>query len=347
MRKVLILGGCGFIGSHLCDELIAHGYQVRVLDDLDPQVHGDSHWIPDYMNPKAEIVIGDAGSPRQVKDVLGDVDAVVHLAARVGVAQSAYEMSSYIYCNTLGTAVLLETIKRWGSVKRLIVASSMSVYGEGQVSYDSGSPMEGQPVPTAETKPPDLQSIYALTKYDQERMCLLFGRAYNVPTIALRLFNVYGTRQSLSNPYTGAIAIFASRLMNGKPPIIYEDGQQRRDFVHVSDVVRGIRLALESDVKDEAINIGSGSSHTILELAEILATEMGKAVKPEITGQKRVGDIRHCFADISKARRLLGYEPQMSLQDGMAELIDWLDTQTAIDRVEEHRAELVEKGLLV
>lgn len=346
MRKVLITGGAGFIGSHLCDELIAHDYSVRVLDDLDPQVHGSSPKIPDYMNPEVEFVIGDIGNVHQVKDALEDIDMVVHLAARVGVAQSAYEMPSYVYTNSFGTATFLDVMKRYSNVNRLIVASSMSVYGEGQVSYDSGSPMEGQPVPTAETKPPDLQSIYALTKYDQERMCLLFGKAYNVPTIALRLFNVYGTRQSLSNPYTGAIAIFASRLMNGKPPIIYEDGQQRRDFVHVSDVVRAIRLALESDVRDEAINIGSGNSYTILHLAQCLCAALSKELVPEITEQKRVGDIRHCFADISKARRLLGYEPQMSLDDGINELIDWLKTETAIDRVEEHRAELVEKGLL-
>lgn len=342
LKRILITGGAGFIGSHLCDELIAHGYSVRVLDNLDPQVHGSSLDPPSYLNSAVEFRHGDICDGDDIENALDDVDAVIHLAARVGVGQSTYEIWDYVGSNSLGTANLLETMTRLRGfrVTKLIVASSMSIYGEGDYGPD------GQPIPTKESSPPDLQSVYALTKYDQERMCLLFGKAYNVPTVALRFFNVYGTRQSLSNPYTGAIAIFASRLLNGKPPIIYEDGMQRRDFVHVSDVVRGIRLALESDVKDEVINIGSGESHTILSLATLLINALASSVFPEVTGQKRVGDIRHCFADISKAQQLLGYEPQKSIQDGIQELVYWLKTQTAIDRVEEHRAELVEKGLL-
>lgn len=347
--RICITGICGFIGSHLADELVAHGYQVRGLDNLDPQVHGDSGDPPDYLNPAVEFIQGDVCDFNAVKLALvGGVDAVVHLAAKVGVAQSAYEMSRYVFTNTYGTSVLLQSMMGL-PIRKLIVASSMSIYGEGAqgVDYVRDLKVSDGPEPTDEEHPVDLQSIYALTKYDQERMCLLFGKAFKIPTIALRFFNVYGTRQSLNNPYTGAMAIFASRLLNGKPPIIYEDGQQRRDFVHVSDVVRGIRLALESDVADEAINIGSGRDLTILELAEGLITALDSDIKPEITGQHRVGDIRHCFADITKARELLDYEPQMLFATGVGEYVEWLRSQTAIDRVEEHRDELVEKGLLV
>lgn len=341
MRKVLITGHCGFIGSHLCDELVSHGYEVVGIDSLEPQVHGKERYSPSYLNPavKSFLYIG-LYAPQEIADALEGVDAVVHLAAKVGVAQSAYEIFEYVKANVLCTAFLLEQLMAQ-PIKKLIVASSMSIYGEG----DYGP--TGEPIPTKESSPPDLQSIYALTKYDQERMCLLFGKAYNVPTVALRFFNVYGARQSLNNPYTGAIAIFASRLLNDKPPIIYEDGMQRRDFVHVSDVVRAIRLALELDVKDEAINIGSGESYTILKLAQSLCIRLSETIVPEVTGQKRIGDIRHCFADITKARQILGYEPQVGIDTGIDELIYWLKTQTAVDRVDEHRAELVEKGLLV
>lgn len=339
MRKVLVTGGAGFIGSHLCDELIAHGYSVKVLDGLSVQVHSGSA-RPEYLHPDVELISEFTMDEGATRSALEGVDAVIHLGAVVGVAQSMYDIADYIYFNSYGTAVLLELMMEY-PIKKLVVGSSMSIYGEG----DYGP--SGEPIPTKESSPPDLQSIYALTKYDQERMCLLFGKAYNVPTVALRFFNCFGSRQSLNNPYTGAIAIFASRLLNGKPPIIYEDGMQRRDFVHVSDVVRGIRLALESDVKDEAINIGSGQYSTILGVAEVLAAMVDVDIEPEVTGQKRVGDIRHCYADITKARELLNYEPKVWLRDGIRELVDWLKTQTAVDRVDEHRSELMEKGLLV
>jgi len=351
-KRVLVTGGAGFVGSHLCDHLIDHGYEVSVLDILDPQVHGDSGDPPAYLNSKVSFIQASVNDIRgRIIEKSLDVDAVIHLAAKVGVGQSMYQISDYIWNNTYGTAMLLESLQKF-PVKKLIVASSMSVYGEGvessvPISIDNGEVLEEiRPIATDEHKRPDLQSVYALTKYDQERLCLLFGRAYHVPTIALRFFNVYGTRQSLSNPYTGVMAIFASRLLNNKPPIVFEDGQQRRDFVHVSDVVEGIRLALESNIEDEVINIGSGKSESIRGLANQLASAMNKNILPLVTGQHRVGDIRHCFADISKARRLLKYEPQMSLDDGIAELVEWLKTQTAVDRLEEHQAELVEKGLL-
>jgi len=283
---------------------------------------------------------------------------VIHLAARVGVGQSMYEMAEYTSANSVGTAVLLEALAE-RPVRKLVVASSMSIYGEGL--YRGGDPGERtreqlerrewdflgfEPLPTPETKRPALSSIYALTKYDQERSCLVAGAAYGVPAVALRLFNVYGPGQALSNPYTGVLAIFASRLLNGRAPRIFEDGGQRRDFVSVHDVARAFRLALEGDGADgRAVNVGSGASVTVNELAELLARTLGKDVAPEVTGEFRVGDIRHCFADVSLAREALGFEAQVRLEDGIAELAEWLAGQTAVDRVDEATAELSRRGL--
>jgi dTDP-L-rhamnose 4-epimerase len=322
---------------------------VRVLDSLVPQVHEGSG--------SADIV-GDVRDRDAVTRALDGVDAVVHLAARVGVGQSMYEMAEYTSANSLGTAVLLEALAE-NPVRKLVVASSMSIYGEGL--YRGGEPGERdrtmlerrewdfpglEPMPTPETKTPALSSIYALTKYDQERACLVAGAAYGIPTVALRLFNVYGPGQALSNPYTGVLAIFAARLLNDRAPRIFEDGEQRRDFVSVHDVARAFALALERDGADGlAVNVGSGESVTVNSLAESLARTLGKDVAPEVTGEFRVGDIRHCFADIALARETLGYEPQVALGDGIAELAEWLAGQTAVDRVDEAAAELAKRGL--
>src|SRR3954470_19485308 len=268
MQKVLITGGAGFIGSHLSDELLAHGYQVRVLDTLDPQVHGEQRRRPEYLATEVELVVGDVCDRAKVDEALRGVDAVYHFAAAVGVGQSMYEIAHYTRVNNLGTTVLLEALLKQ-PVERLVVASSMSLYGEGLYRGVSGLPRtvgertleqlkagqweflgeDGkalQPLPTPETKQPALASVYALSKYDQERLCLMLGRAYNIPTVALRFFNAYGTRQAVSNPYTGVLAIFASRLLNGHSPVVFEDGLQKRDFVNVRDVVRACMLALES-----------------------------------------------------------------------------------------------------
>jgi dTDP-L-rhamnose 4-epimerase len=369
-RRVLITGGAGFIGSHLADELLARGHHVRVLDALVSQVHGSERRRPLYLAPDVELIEGDVRDRAIVKRALSSVDAVYHFAARVGVGQSMYEVVEYTSVNSVGTAVLLEAlIER--PVQRLIVASSMSVYGEGlyrdehnrvhdrvqrsadqlaQGRWDPRTPDGRQlaPVPTPETKPPVLSSIYALSKYDQERMCLLVGAAYKIPTVALRFFNVYGPRQALSNPYTGVLAIFASRFLNGRAPLIFEDGHQQRDFVHVRDVASACRLALEVDgAAGQVINIGSGRAITIREIAERMAHVLGRELPPQLTGQYRVGDIRHCTADITLARQLLGYEPRVELDAGLHELAGWLATQSAIDRVETMRSELAARGLAV
>ncbi|TFZ06227.1 NAD-dependent epimerase/dehydratase family protein [Ramlibacter henchirensis] len=371
MRHVLITGGAGFIGSHLADELLRHGYKVRVLDCLVEQVHGPDGKRPAYLDPQVELVVGDVCDREAVDRALQGVDAVFHFAAAVGVGQSMYEIAHYTRVNNLGTAVLLEALIA-RPVQRLVVASSMSLYGEGlyrdvagrtretgertleqlkaadwELKDEQGKALE--PVPTPETKSPTLASVYALSKYDQERMCMLAGRAYNFATVALRFFNAYGPRQALSNPYTGVLAIFASRLLNDSAPKIFEDGLQQRDFVSVYDIARGCRLALETpQAAGEVFNLGSGRPQTVRAIAQRLARVMGKEeIEPEIVGKYRVGDIRHCFADIGKARQVLGYEPQVTLDDGMGELAAWLEGQAAVDKVSQASAELAARGLTV
>jgi len=370
-KRVLITGGAGFIGSHLCDELLEHGYRVRALDNLSPQVHGPNGKRPEYLSRDVELIVGDVRDKHEVRRALAGVDAVYHFAAAVGVGQSMYEIVNYTSLNNLGTAVLLEALVEH-PVERLLVASSMSIYGEGLYQDPDGGISTGMdrtaeqlrnhewevhnnraqrltPIPTPETKQPTLASIYALNKYDQERMCLMIGRAYSIPAVALRFFNVYGPRQALSNPYTGVLAIFASRLMNDKPPLIFEDGLQQRDFVSVHDIATACRLALEvPDAAGRVFNVGSGRAYTVLEIARKIARVLGKEdIEPEISGKYRVGDIRHCFSDIRLARRLLGYEPRVEFEEGLSELAEWLEGQEASDHVSQARSELEKRGLAI
>jgi dTDP-L-rhamnose 4-epimerase len=366
MRSVLVTGGCGFIGRYLVRELLEEGYRVRILDSLVEQVHGDT---PPAEITGAELRRADIRDAEAVRQALNDIDGVFHLAAEVGVGQSMYEISRYVGVNDLGTAVLLEEMAK-APPQRLVVASSMSVYGEGLYLSPSGGRLgdvrrrpdrlkeghwdpevDGQPltpVPTDELKPVDLASIYALTKYAQERQALIFGEAYGVEAVALRLFNVFGPGQALSNPYTGVLANFASRLMNGEPPLIFEDGRQQRDFVHVKDVARAFRLAMEkSGIAGQVINIGSGHAYPIAEVARLLADAMDvPEIQPQILGKARAGDIRNCFADISKARELLGFSPRFRLENTLIEMADWVRGATAIDRSAEMRRQLEARGLV-
>lgn len=362
METILVTGGSGFIGSYLCDLLLERGYSVRVLDSLVEQVHGSAE-RPDHLSDDVELIVGDVRERGIVREALEGVDAVFHFAARVGVGQSMYEIDEYVSANSHGTAVLVEAMLD-KPVGKLLVASSMSIYGEGlyhpvPAAKRRREDLEAQrweprgeagehltPLATPEVKPCDNSSVYALTKYDQERLCLVYGEAYGVPAVALRFFNVYGPRQALSNPYTGVLAIFASRLLNGKPPLVYEDGGQRRDFVNVRDVARACVLALENFSADgQTINVGSGQSFTVNEIARNLGETLGAEFEPEVTGKFRAGDIRHCFADISRARELLNYEPQVALKDGLVELAAWLETQSADDHFEAATHELVVRGL--
>lgn len=370
----LITGGAGFIGSHLADRLLARGHRVRVLDSLIEQVHGESRARPAYLSPRVELCVGDVRNASDVATALGGVDHVFHLAALVGVGQSMYEAAEYVDVNVRGTAVLMEQIVKRGAVRRLVVASSMSIYGEGEYVNAHGERTavsgraldrlrEGRweledaqgraltPVPTREGKPPVLESVYALTKFDQERLALIMGRAYGIPTVALRLFNVYGPRQALSNPYTGVLAIFAARLLNGRPPMLFEDGQQRRDFVSVYDVAAAFALAMErEDAVGRVFNVASGESRRIIDVAADMSAALGREIRPDVTGKCRAGDIRHCFADIALARDQLGYEPQVSFERGIRELAEYLEAQSAKgtvarDRVHEARRELEARGL--
>ncbi len=367
-KHVLITGGAGFIGSHVADRLLVKGYRVRVLDNLSPQVHGPEQKRPDYLAPEVELQVGDVCDRDAVARALGGVDGVFHFAAKVGVGQSMYQVADYLDTNVTGTGVLMEALMKH-PVERLVVASSMSIYGEGRYRTGDGRIVEAsrsddqlrrgdwevygpdgdeplEPVPTTEDKSPSIASVYAMSKLDQEQMCLMLGRAYGIPTVALRFFNVYGERQALSNPYTGVLAIFAARLLNDNPPLIFEDGRQRRDFISVHDVAEACRLALERpEAVGHAFNIGSGKHVNIREVAERMASALGRDIAPEITGKYRTGDIRNCFADIGLARDRLGFQPRVELDNGIRALSGWLADQRAEDRCAEASHELHARGL--
>lgn len=365
MSKILVTGGAGFIGSHLVDTLIEKGHQVRILDSIVSQVHGDS--IPEHLNKEAEFIKADVCDSEAVAKALDGIEVVFHEAAEVGVGQSMYEIVRYVKANDLGTAVLLEEmIKNPGQFKKLVVASSMSIYGEGAYYCETCSEKvfpqlrsnaqldthdweikcekcgsELDPIGTSEEKPLFPTSVYAVSKQDQEQYCLSVGRAYKIPTVALRYFNVYGTRQALSNPYTGVCAIFSARLMNNQSPMIFEDGGQTRDFVHVSDIIQANLLALETSKADyQALNIGTGRPVSIKEISQMLAKGLDKDIEPQIIGKYREGDIRHCVADITKARNLLEYQPKVNLEEGLINLLEWVKDQRPDDRVEKATAEL-------
>ena len=369
-KQILITGGAGFVGSHLADGLLNAGHNVRILDDLTPQVHPAG--LPDYLSSEVELMTGDVRDPNRLKEALAGVDVVYHFAATVGVGQSMYEIARYMSVNTQGTAELLQAIlDSKKPPEKIVVASSMSIYGEGRyVCSDCGQPAAPavrptdqlkagrwdlhcdacggvlRPVPTSESKSSEINSMYALSKRDQEELCLIYGRTYGLPVTALRFFNIYGTRQALSNPYTGVAAIFASRMLNNQAPLVFEDGEQMRDFVSVHDIVRANMLAMERpESNNEVINIGCGKPISIRSVAEILAKALGKNLEPVITNKYRAGDIRHCYADITKASTLLGYEPRVSYEEGFRELAEWLGQQEAEDKADTMLQELSAYGL--
>jgi len=369
--RVLITGGAGFIGSHLADRLLAEGHEVRALDNLDRQVHPAGE-RPDYLAGDVELQVGDVRDHNAVRQALEGMDAVVHFAAAVGVGQSMYEIERYTSINAIGAAVLLEeAVERREQISKLLVASSMSIYGEGQyrnpqtgesglapglrpesqlaarewdVLADDGTPLE--PEPTAETKPLRPTSIYAIGKRDHEEMVLAVGAAYGIPAVALRFFNVYGERQALSNPYTGVAAIFSSRLLNDRPPLVFEDGKQTRDFIDVRDIVRCCALALQQDGADgRTLNVGTGRPTSIVEVAQVIARGLGKDLEPEVVNEFRAGDIRHCYAETQLANELLGFRAEIPFEAGMHELLAWLEGQEAADSVDAAREALVARGL--
>jgi dTDP-L-rhamnose 4-epimerase len=374
-ERILVTGGAGFIGSHLVDALLEAGNSVRVLDNLEPQVHGglrEQGCKPDYLNPEAEFILGDIRDANTVAGALKDIDVVYHEAALVGVGQSMYDLRRYTDVNVNGTAVLLEAVIAGNQhPRKLIVASSMSIYGEGayecpvhgqvhpyprpdvqlkQHDWEMVCPAPGceehvGSIPTNEDKPLAPTSIYAINKRDQEEMFLAVGHAYHIPAVALRYFNTYGIRQALSNPYTGVAAIFSGRLLNGKPPVVFEDGGQRRDFTHVSDIVQANLIAKDQEEADYGVfNVGTGQPRSILEIANALTRYMGLELVPEVVEAFRAGDIRHCYGDIQRLKGL-GYAPRVRFEDGLAGLVEWVRQQTAEDSFEDARQELVAKGL--
>lgn len=366
-ETILITGGAGFIGSHVARALLRSGRNVRILDSLIEQVHPLGA-LPNPILDDVEFFEGDVRDPDLVARALRGVDKLIHLAAEVGVGQSMYAIDRYVSVNDHGTAVVLQSLIQH-RVQRVVVASSMSVYGEGLYTTETGQIVDDAirrpgldvgwdpvgpggtrltPLATPETKRPSLASVYAISKYAQERLALTVAPAYGMEAVALRLFNVYGAGQALSNPYTGVLAIFASRLLNGQRPMVFEDGEQRRDFVHVEDVARAFMLALDSPAADGGVfNIGSGRSVSVADVARGFAAVMGRPdLVPEMTGKARKGDIRHCFADIALARGVLGFQPRRTFEDSFGEIADWVSGQNAVDRVAEARLELETRGLV-
>jgi dTDP-L-rhamnose 4-epimerase len=368
---VLVTGGAGFIGSHLVDLLLERGERVRVLDNLDPLAHPSGR--PDNLDAEAELVEGDLRDRATVDRALAGVERVFHLGGVVGNGESMMNVRRAVDHNAGGTATLLEAVvARRDRIKRLVAASSMVVYGEGSYRCPEHGPVHpgaraaeqlrrrqwdprcpacgglATPVPTHEDAPLRPTSVYGVTKRDQEELVLLLGRAYGVEAVALRYLNVYGPRQALANPYTGVAAIFAARVRGGRRPLVFEDGAQIRDLVHVSDVVRATRLAMDAPAAaGHAINVATGRRVRILELAGRIAAALGSAeLAPDVTGEYRSGDIRHCFADVSRARELLGFEAGTTLDDGLPELAAWVARNVVAERGDAALAELRSRGLV-
>lgn len=365
---ILVTGGAGFIGSHIVDALIDDGHDVTVIDSLEKQVHATT--LPDYLNKKAAYFWGNVGDLSILDKVLPCIDAVCHQAALVGVGQSMYEISRYCDYTVQQTAVLVEKISGYSNIKRLVIASSMAVYGEGKYQDVEGRIIRPYdrlrytapgsfnlidengrqliPIPISEDDALHPYSIYGLTKLTQEKLALIAGKAYDIPTIALRYFGVYGRRQSLINPYAGLMAMFAGRLMKGFSPLIFEDGMQIRDFIHVKDVAKANVIALTGqDIPAGAYNLTTGKPITVLDVAAALCALINPHITPELTRQYRKGDIRHCYGDVSGIAKHLDFKAEISLEEGLQDLVEWVIVQKDFNNMELMETELLDKNLLV
>jgi dTDP-L-rhamnose 4-epimerase len=368
--KVLVSGGAGFIGSHLVDKLVERGYEVKVLDNLEEQVHRGK--TPNYLNKDAEYIWGDIRDEELLKKVIKDVEVIFHFASAVGVGQSQYEVKKFIDINATGTASIWDAIiNSKNKVKKIIIAASMSSYGEGMYKckncgkvrpplrdeeqlkmgdwelYCPHCNQKLEPIPTPEETPQICNSVYALSKKFQEELSLILGKTYGISISCLRFFNVYGPRQALSNPYTGVCAIFISRIKNNKPPVVFEDGNQTRDFISVYDVVSACIKCLEKDSQSGWVfNVGSGIPYKIKDIARILIKLLGKDLEPSIPGWYRKGDVRHCYADIEKIKKYLGWEPKVKIEEGLKDLIAWAQEEPAFDNFDLAFEELMRKDLV-
>ena len=375
MINILITGGAGFIGSNLTRKLVEKGFKVTVLDNLSKQIHGENQNSTLYSSIKdiATFIKGDVCNKSDWQKALKNQDAVIHLAAETGTGQSMYEISRYNEVNILGTTHLLDILANENhSIKKMIIASSRSIYGEGKYMCKNDGvvyPKQRQDIDMAKgefnlvcnecNEPLELlatdedskvhpSSIYGITKQQQEQMILLMGKTLNIPAVALRYQNVYGPGQSLSNPYTGILSIFSTRLLNGNDIDIYEDGQESRDFVFIDDVVNATILALEkAEANNQIFNVGSGVATSVSEVANLLKSLYNSDVKISVSGKYRLGDIRHNYADLSKIKNALGFSPKFDFQKGISEFVEWVKTQEIKeDKYDKSVIELKLKGLI-
>jgi len=367
MKRALVTGGAGLIGSHIADLLVREGWKVRVLDNLEPQTHRRGK--PTWIHEQVEFIEGDLRDRETITAALDKIDIVFHQAAYGGYMP---EIAKYVHVNSLGTAQMLEVIREKNlAIQKIIVASSQAVYSEGAgicpkhgLVFPNVRPVEQlrtadwsvrcpicnavtASAPTPENAPVGGETIYGLTKVDQEKLVLLWGKQVGIPTVALRYSCTYGPRQSIFNPYTGVIAIFCTRLLNNLPPVLYEDGEQTRDFSFVEDIARANLLAAESDKLDGLpVNVGSGHGTPIREVAEQLSAALKIDIAPEISGEFRPGEMRHLTSDTTRIRAA-GYEPHVDLAEGMARYLDWIRAQSDVrDYFSEAETVLRSKGIV-
>lgn len=372
-EKILITGGAGFIGTHLIKRLIRDNYELIIYDNLSPQVHGENKPVPKWIKENAEFIKADIRDRETLRDAVLRSDKIIHLASETGVGQSMYEIERYTDVIIQGTSVLWDIlVNEKNHVNKVVLSSSRAVYGEGKYKchycgdvypdarkpedlykgiWEDKCPICGRVLTVVATDEKSLLkpvSIYAVSKKTQEEICLLTGKAVNIPVSVLRYQNVYGPFQSLRNPYTGILSVFTSRLRSGKSIEIYEDGMESRDFVHVEDVVDGTVLALENINSDNKVfNIGNGERTTVKQLAEMLTKNINPELKPIVTGKYRIGDIRHCYADIGKAKSMLGYEPKYNIEMGVNDFLEWALTEESRDFSDNAENELKRKGMLM
>ena len=374
MKNILITGGSGFIGSRLCEKLYARGYSITILDNLSEQIHGTTESsLFKMIKGKCTFIKGDVRNKEDWKKVIGGQDIIVHLAAETGTGQSMYEIEKYNDVNIMGTAHLLEILASTEhSVKKMIVASSRAIYGEGKYNckiHGDQYPLRRKEIDmeraefnpkceicnvelnllaTDEKSKINPSSIYGINKQQQEQMVMLMGDSLGIPSVAFRYQNVYGPGQSLSNPYTGILSIFSTRILNGNNLEIYEDGLESRDFVFIDDVVDATILGIEKEeANGEIFNVGSGVATTVMEVANSLKKFYNSEINISISGKYRLGDIRHNYADLNKAKNLLGFTPKYNFQKGISEFVSWVKTQEVMeDKYEKSIQELKDKGLI-